>query len=233
MTLSVPAISRIRETDKEEPMGELKVIRLLVGMVMTNCYLAYNDDSREAFVVDPGDGARQISSVIREQKLELKGILLTHGHFDHMLAVPELKQEFAVPIYAHEKERELLADSQMNLSGAWIGRPTSIRADVWLKDGETFEMAGFAIQAIFTPGHTAGGVSYYIEAEKALFCGDTLFCESYGRTDLPTASGREIAWSINEQLLPLPEDVVVYPGHQEETTIGHERTYNPLSKGAF
>lgn len=216
-----------------EKMGELRVRKLVVGMVMTNCYLAYDDDSREAFVVDPGDEARKISRVIREEKLDLKGILLTHGHFDHMLAVPELKTEFAVPIYASEKERELLADSQMNLSGAWIGRPTSIQADVWLKDGDVFQIAGFSVQAIYTPGHTVGGVSYYIEKEGALFCGDTLFCESYGRIDLPTGSGAAIARSINEKLLVLPEDVMVYPGHQEETTIGHERVYNPLSKGAF
>ncbi len=212
-------------------MSNFKLIELTVGMVMTNCYIGYNDDTREAFIVDPGDDARRISQAVREQKLNVKAILLTHGHFDHIMAVPELKAEFGVPVYAHEAEEGLLQDTQMNLSAPWVGRALSLSAEQLLKDGEKFELAGFEIQAIHTPGHTAGGVSYYLEAEKVLFSGDTLFRGSYGRVDLPTASGAEIARSINEKLLPLPEETAVYPGHERETTIGSERKYNPLSRG--
>ena len=212
-------------------MSNFKLIELTVGMVMTNCYIGYNDDTREAFIVDPGDDARRISRAVREQKLNVKGILLTHGHFDHIMAVPELKEEFGAPVYAHEAEEALLEDTQMNLSAPWVGRALSLSAERLLKDGERLELAGFEIQAIHTPGHTAGGVSYYLAAEQALFSGDTLFRGSYGRVDLPTASGADIARSINEKLLPLPEETAVYPGHERETTIGHERKYNPLSRG--
>lgn len=212
-------------------MSNFKLIELTVGMVMTNCYIGYNDDTREAFIVDPGDDARRISQAVREQKLNVKGILLTHGHFDHIMAVPELKEEFGAPVYAHEAEEALLEDTQMNLSAPWVGRALSLSAERLLKDGERLELAGFEIQAIHTPGHTAGGVSYYLAAEQVLFSGDTLFRGSYGRVDLPTASGADIVRSINEKLLPLPEETAVYPGHERETTIGHERKYNPLSRG--
>ena len=212
-------------------MSNFKLIELTVGMVMTNCYIGYNDDTREAFIVDPGDDARRISRAVREQKLNVKGILLTHGHFDHIMAVPELEAEFGAPVYAYEAEEALLKDTQMNLSAPWVGRALSLSAERLLKDGERLELAGFEIQAIHTPGHTAGGVSYYLAAEQALFSGDTLFRGSYGRVDLPTASGADIARSINEKLLPLPEETAVYPGHERETTIGHERKYNPLSRG--
>lgn len=212
-------------------MSNFKLIELTVGMVMTNCYIGYHDDTREAFIVDPGDDARRISREVREQKLDVKGILLTHGHFDHIMAVPELKAEFDVPVYAYEAEAALLKDTQMNLSAPWVGRALSLSADRLLADGEKFELAGFEIQAIHTPGHTAGGVSYYLEEEHVLFSGDTLFRGSYGRVDLPTASGADIARSINEKLLPLPEETVVYPGHERGTTIADERKYNPLSRG--
>ena len=112
-----------------------------------------------------------------------------------------------------------------------MGRALSLEAERLVKDGEKFELAGFEIQAVHTPGHTAGGVSYYLEAEGVLFSGDTLFRGSYGRVDLPTASGAEIARSICEKLLPLPEETAVYPGHERETTIASERKYNPLSRG--
>lgn len=212
-------------------MGELKIINTVVGMVMTNCYIAYDDDTREAFLVDPGDNARQIERIVQEQKLTVKAILLTHGHFDHIMAVPELKAAYAVPVYALEKEQQMLEDPGLNLSASWSGRSVSFTADRILRDGETFSVAGFSLRAIGTPGHTAGGVSYYMEAEKVLFSGDTLFCGSYGRTDLPTASEGDIARSINEKLLVLPEDVRVLPGHERETTIGFERKHNPLSRG--
>ncbi len=212
-------------------MSNFKLIRMTVGMVMTNCYIGYNEDTREAFIVDPGDDARRISQTVREEKLNVKGILLTHGHFDHIMAVPELKAEFGAPVYAHEAEEKLLKDTQMNLSAPWVGRALSLEAERLLKDGEKFELAGFEIQAVHTPGHTAGGVSYYLEAEGVLFSGDTLFRGSYGRVDLPTASGAEIARSICEKLLPLPEETAVYPGHERETTIASERKYNPLSRG--
>lgn len=211
-------------------MVNMKILKVVVGPVMTNCYIVYHGNTREGFIVDPGDEPERLAEAIAGENLNLKAILLTHGHFDHILGVPELKKRFDVPVYAHEEEKLLLGDSDINLSGKWRKMPTTFAADRYLEDGEEFTLAGFPMKAIHTPGHTIGGVCYYAAEEKVLFSGDTLFCESYGRTDLPTGSASEIERSINEKLLVLPEDVAVCPGHSEGTSIGHERKYNPLSK---
>ena len=210
----------------------IRVETISGGLLPTNCYLFMDESTGKAAVVDPGFFSAELEQAVEQVGAEnVEAILLTHGHFDHIMAVPELKAEFGAPVYAHEAEEKLLKDTQMNLSAPWVGRALSLEAERLLKDGEKFELAGFEIQAVHTPGHTAGGVSYYLEAEGVLFSGDTLFRGSYGRVDLPTASGAEIARSICEKLLPLPEETAVYPGHERETTIASERKYNPLSRG--
>ena len=131
-------------------------------------------------------------------------------------------------VYVHEKEQHLLGDPKENLSGLW-SKPYTMQADKTVKEGDVLHLADFEIHVLATPGHTAGGVCYYIPAEKALFSGDTLFCESYGRYDFPTSSGRELIASVKRLLKELPGDVTVYPGHNDETTIEHEKRYNPLA----
>ena len=134
-----------------------------------------------------------------------------------------------MPIVAAETERALLADPALNLSVA-LGMPsTSLRADREVRDGETLELAGFRFRVLATPGHTSGSVCYLAEGEDALFAGDTLFEESLGRTDFPTGSVQEIVASISQVLFALPEDTMVYPGHGNPTTIGHEKRYNPVA----
>ena len=158
----------------------------------------------------------------------MEAILLTHGHFDHMLAADALRKKYHIPVYVHEKEQHLLGDPKENLSGLW-SKPYTMQADKTVKEGDVLHLADFEIHVLATPGHTAGGVCYYIPAEKALFSGDTLFCESYGRYDFPTSSGRELIASVKRLLKELPGDVTVYPGHNDETTIEHEKRYNPLA----
>ena len=154
-------------------------------------------------------------------------ILLTHGHFDHAGAAEELADKYQISIYAHEAERETLEDPGLNLCGM-IGENKDYHADIFVKDEEVLNLAGFSIRVFFTPGHTIGGCCYYIADEKILFSGDTLFCGSVGRTDFPGGSSTEIVRSLHKLVDTLPEDTEVFPGHDTSTTIGYEKRYNPF-----
>lgn len=210
-------------------MSEMRIKSLVVGMVQTNCYLVYDEKTKRAVIVDPGDGANVISSECRKLGLKPEAILLTHGHFDHIMAAAALRDEWGLKIYACEKELEVLRDGSKNLMLNYYRKAYALEPDITVRDGETFEAAGFAWKVIETPGHTIGSCCYYVEAEDVLFSGDTLFHMSYGRIDFPTGSGRDMAASV-KKLLTLPEDVMVYPGHMDATTIGYEKKYNPLAR---
>lgn len=209
-------------------MAGLRVEQYVVGPVMTNCYFAVNEDTNEALIVDPGDSAAQLAAKIKEQGIIPKAVLLTHGHFDHASAAEALAKEFSVPVYAEEHEKETLESPEINLCGMMGQRGVVFHADIYVKDGDILELAGFSIKVFHTPGHTKGGCCYYIEKEQALFAGDTLFCQSVGRTDFPGGSASVLLRSIEEKLMPLPGQTKVYPGHNETTTIGWERQYNPF-----
>lgn len=206
----------------------IKVNYRALGMLSTNCYVVENPDSQKVLIVDPGDSPLEIARQIDEIDGDPEAILLTHGHFDHMLAADALRKKYHIPVYVHEKEQHLLGDARENLSGLWSA-PYTMQADKTVKEGDILHLADFKIHVLATPGHTAGGVCYYIPAEKALFSGDALFCESYGRYDFPTSSGRDLIASVKRLLKELPGDVTVYPGHNDETTIEHEKRYNPLA----
>lgn len=212
-------------------MSDFRMDRMVLGMVSTNCYIVWNDDTRDAFVVDPADNGPAILMKALQLKVNIKAILLTHGHFDHIMAVPYLKEKTGALVYAGEKERDMLSQIRLNLSKSWGGQPVSIEADHWVRDGEVLELCDFQIKVIATPGHSEGGVCYYLEKEGQLFSGDTLFHGSYGRIDLPTGNGSKLFFSVTEKLFTLPDDVIVYPGHDSETTIGFEKLYNPLAGG--
>ena len=212
---------------KGKIMARLRVEQYVVGEVMTNCYFAVNEDTMEVLVIDPGDGAKYLAEKIREKNLIPKAVLLTHGHFDHAGAAGELAEEFKIPVYAEEHEKETLHDPGVNLSGM-IGKRETYHADEFVKDGDIISLAGFTITVMFTPGHTKGGCCFYFEDEQALFSGDTLFHDSVGRTDFPGGSASVLLKSIQDKLMPLPGQVNVYPGHNDTTTIGWERQYNPF-----
>ena len=207
-------------------MSKLKVNHYVVGPVQTNCYFAINEETKELLVIDPGASAKQLAERIRQEGCTPVAIPLTHGHFDHAGGAAEVAARFGIKVYAEEHERETLDDPKLNLSG-WTGAETTYHADVFLKDEQEFDLAGFHIRVLFTPGHTVGGCCYYFAYQDALFSGDTLFAQSVGRTDFPKGSASALIRGIKEKLLPLPDEVTVYTGHNDTTTIGTERRYNP------
>ncbi len=210
-------------------MGKLELQQMVLGPVYTNCYFLKNKETGEALIVDPADSPKRIFQKVEDMGAKPVGILLTHGHFDHVTAMEELRRDLGVPVYACEQEQAVLADPDKNLSVQFQGGGLHLKADMLLKDGETFEAAGYTFQMLHTPGHTEGSCCYYVKSERVLFSGDTLFEGSYGRIDFPTGSGRQMIHSVADILLNLPDDTNVYPGHMGYTTIADEKQYNPLA----
>lgn len=209
-------------------MSLLKCDFRVVGPIQTNCYFLYREDTKDCLIIDPGYEADKIEVYVQKKQLHVTGILLTHGHFDHITAADEVRKKFQTKIYASQKEEALLADPQKNVS-VMMGDSVSLKADVWLEDGQELEMLGETMRCILTPGHTGGGMCFYFPNACMLFSGDTLFQESVGRTDFPTGSSRELIRSVREKLLVLPEAVRVYPGHGMMTTIRDEQMFNPYA----
>ena len=209
-------------------MSKMRVKQLVVGMVETNCYIIYNEETKAAVIVDPGDNPKEISKKCAEYGVKPEAVLLTHGHFDHIMAAEPLREEWGLKISA--KEVEVLQDGQKNLMTKWYRKPYSLTPDVTLVDGEEFELIGFNWKMLLTPGHTCGSCCYYIADEEVLFSGDTQFQMSYGRIDFPTGSGQDMLASVKKLLTTLPEKTMVYPGHMGPTTIEHEKKYNPLAR---
>ena len=206
----------------------MKIDRFVIGPVGTNCYIVRNDDTDECFVTDPAACPLELVGHIRSEGVNVKAVLLTHGHFDHIMGLDDFLKEFPVPVYAFSEEKPLLESAELNSSLGMFGRPYTFSGAEYVSDGQILHIAGFEIRVIHTPGHTAGGCCYYIPAENVLISGDTLFRASVGRTDLPTGSMGDLVRSVREKLFVLPEETKVYPGHMEETTIGYEKKYNPF-----
>ncbi len=208
----------------------LSIKRMVVGYVSTNCYIVANDETKQCVIVDPGDNADGIEAKLTEAGNTPVAILLTHGHFDHIMAVPALREKYPdIQVYAYTKERVLLEDAKVNESKGFK-HPTVIEDVHYLEDGEELELLGVKWRVIATPGHTIGSCCYYIEEAGVLFSGDTLFDGDCGRTDLATGSTQDIIHSIREVLMKLPDDTNVLPGHETFTTIGRERVHNSVMR---
>ena len=207
-------------------MADLEIFRKTLGDLATNCYIIVNHETNECIVFDPAAEAETLKEIFDTPSFCLKAIFLTHGHYDHIGAVQELKEAYGVPVYASKEENEqVLGKVGVNLS-AMFGKPVTLQADEVLKDGQKVDIIGTTIICILTPGHTAGGMCYYNEELESLIAGDTLFCGSMGRTDFPTGSEGVLLRSIREKLYVLPDETKVFPGHMDSTTIGWEKESN-------
>jgi len=206
-------------------MSDIKVGRMVLGMVETNCYFLYDDETKEAVVIDPAKNG--LYDKLSENGLKVCAVLLTHGHFDHIMGVIELTERSGARLYALAAEEELCKNAYLNASEQ-IHRPYTVDPDVLLSDGDEIIEAGIKFKVLATPGHTLGSCCYYVEDKKWLFSGDTLFCGSIGRSDLPTGNGEQIMDSVQLIVSTFDDDVKVYPGHGETTTIGVEKKYNPF-----
>lgn len=203
----------------------MKIERFVLGSLGTNCYLLINEDTKEILVVDPAICPDYVISHVRTKGYQPKAVLLTHGHFDHVMGIDTWVKEFQIPVYLHEEEKDVLAKANLNLSYQF-GKNYAYEDAVGLQSDQILSLAGFEIRVIHTPGHTKGGCCYYIASEEVLISGDTLFQQSVGRSDFPTGNMRILVNSIKEKLFCLPDMVMVYPGHGDYTCIADEREFN-------
>ena len=208
-------------------MGKLELQQCVLGPVYTNCYIAKNKETGEALIIDPADSPSKIELKVNAMGARPVAVLLTHGHFDHIMGVEAVREKYQIPVYACRQEEEMLREPSVNMTDR-MRKPCSIVPDVFLDDLQVFEAAGFSVQMLHTPGHTKGSCCYYLKEEGVLFSGDTLFCGSVGRTDFPGGSASQIRDSLHRLLAALPDDTSVYPGHDTSTTIGYEKRYNPF-----
>lgn len=207
----------------------MKIQHSVLGMCATNTYYVYDDETKRGLIVDPADSPDTIIAKVDSLSMIPEAILITHGHFDHVLAMNKVREHYGIKVYAGLTEKQVLHDMAMNLTSSF-GMGQIFDADIYLKDGEEFETAGYHIKAIEVPGHTIGGMCYYFDKQGVLFSGDTLFCESVGRSDFPGGIASALCRGIKDKLFILPEHTKVYPGHMDETTIGNEIKYNPFCR---
>ncbi len=200
-----------------------------VGLLFQqNCSILADDQSREAFVVDPGDEPGVILAKVEELGVKVKGVLITHAHIDHVGDVAEVKEALGVEAWMHPGEAELYAN--LGRQAALLGLPAPRMAVIEheLREGMALELGQLRLEMLETPGHSPASVSIYIPAEKRVVAGDTLFRRSIGRTDLPGGDLATLLRSIKKKLLVLPPETEVYPGHGPGTTVGEEAKFNPF-----
>jgi len=204
--------------------SKLQVEPLIVGPLFSNCYIIYDDAEKLGAVIDPGDDAEIILTKVKELDVSIKYILATHGHFDHIGAVAELKTALGADFLAHQDDFFFIEDGK-NAALRWgvnIQQPP--KPDRFIKDGDKIKIGKFEFKVIHTPGHSPGGVCFLYD--RMLFGGDTLFQGSIGRTDFRKGSFEDLKNSIRKRLYSLPDDTIVYTGHGPITTIGNEKKYN-------
>src|ERR1041384_6225325 len=201
---------------------------LPVGPLQCNCSVIGDDVSHEAMVIDPGDDIEDVLAIVRKHKLQVKHIVITHAHIDHVGGAMKMRAATGAPILLNQNDYALL--KMLDEQAAWIGMdsPGKVDIDQSVGQADTIKAGSLVATAIHTPGHTEGSSCLYFPAERKLIAGDTLFAGSIGRTDLPGGSFEKIIDSLHARVLALPDDTVVIPGHGPATTIGEERATNPF-----
>ncbi len=206
--------------------SKLQVEPLIVGPLLSNCYIVYDDRLKEGVIIDPGDDADIILQAVKELAINIKFILATHGHFDHVGAVAPLKRVLKAEFLAHKDDFFFIEDGEKAARRWNIDIEQPPKPDRFIVDGDKIKVGNFHLEVIHTPGHSPGGVSFL--HDRMLFGGDTLFQGSIGRTDFRKGSFEDLSKSIKTRLYTLPDDTIVYTGHGPITTIGDEKMYNPF-----
>ena len=201
---------------------------LPVGPLQCNCSIIGDETTHEAMVIDPGDDIEDVLAIIRKHGLQVKQIVITHAHIDHVGGAMKLRTATGAPILLNQNDYALL--KMLDVQAAWIGMatPDKVEIDHSIAGGETVSAGSLTASVMQTPGHTEGSICLYFPTEKTLIAGDTLFAGSIGRTDLPGGSYQKIMRSLHDTVLALPDETVVIPGHGPVTTIGEERLTNPF-----
>jgi hydroxyacylglutathione hydrolase len=204
---------------------------LPVGLLHCNCSVVGDESTLEAIVIDPGDDIEHILALIRKHHLQVKQIVITHAHIDHVGGAMKLRAATGAPILLNQNDYALL--KMLDVQAAWLGMPAPGKVDIdqSLGPADTVKAGSLSAQVLHTPGHTEGSICLYFPAEHKLIAGDTLFAGSIGRTDLPGGSYDKILRSIHDRVLALPDETIVVPGHGPLTTIGEERESNPFLQG--
>lgn len=205
----------------------MKIYRFLTGPIQVNTYLVYDEDTKDGFIVDPGAYCPELTEKVKIEGVDIKYIILTHGHGDHIGGVEDFVNIFKdAEIVAHEDEAEMLLNPGYNLSLDVCGKPVSIQADIWVKDRDTLKVGNMELTFIHTPGHSPGGMCIY--SDGYLFCGDTIFRMSIGRTDFYGGDYRVLINSIKDKIFVFPDDTKLCPGHMGMSTVGDEKRGNPF-----
>ena len=202
--------------------------KLELGPFATNCYIVGSESGREGMIIDPGDKAEQILKKVESMGLDIKLIVLTHGHIDHIGGLKKIKEATGAEVAIHADDARSLRKQPLSIIFG-LFYPTPPPPDRLLNDGDSVDVGDLHFEVLHTPGHTPGGIC--LLGEGVVFSGDTLFNCSVGRTDLPGGSYDKLMGSIQTKLMMLPDDTIVYPGHGGETTIGAERKGNPYLEG--
>ncbi len=204
----------------------LEVRKIVVGPLQSNCFLVWSEQTGEGVVIDPGGEGEKIVEQIERLGIKPVYILNTHGHGDHIAANGAVKNRYDVPLLIHRDEAPLLTDPRQNMSAVYGLPVVSPAQDGFLEVGQSVEFGGLSLKVLYTPGHSPGGVALY--GHGAVFTGDALFMGSIGRSDLAGGDEDLLIAKIKENLLTLPEETIVYPGHGGDTTIGIEKCHNPF-----
>jgi hydroxyacylglutathione hydrolase len=213
-----------------ERYAMIQIEMLPVGMFQSNCYVVSCSDTREGVIIDAGDEADLILNTIDRLHINVKGILQTHAHVDHVSALDELVPALSVPVYMHGDELPVYGVISQQAAMFGLQPPRTVTIDKIIEDGDVIPVGRLTARVIHAPGHSPGSVCYFFadESPPRIFVGDVLFKGSIGRTDLPGGSYGTILETLTNVFLPLPDDTIVYSGHGPETTVGDEKKFNPF-----